>query len=786
MCDIPSYGKMLGNRKTFMRTSLILHGHFYQPPRENPATDLIPKQPSASPYEDWNERIYHDCYGANTHSRYLSPGGRILSLTNNFSFISFNFGHTLLKWIEEFHPDTHEKIIEADKLSIERLGHGNAMAQGYNHTILPLDSIENARLQIAWGIEDFILRYGRDPEGMWLPEAGINENVIDLLSEAGIKFVVLSPWQCKAVEDDKGTLTDLNGKSAPYDRPYILTGTTGKTISAFFYHPGLAESISFGHALTDADALYQNLLKIKDCDKRDLIHTATDGEIYGHHEPFGDMALAALIRKVGEREDFKLTNYGAFLASHPATLHATLHAGEDGKGTSWSCCHGVSRWYKDCGCHTGGEESWNQAWRTPLRTALNNLAEKLELIFDDEVQRIFSGALSPYCLLIKASAFMCNKESMHAFLAKLHNDYQFDESNDAKIAHLLSGAKYKHFSFTSCAFFFSDLSGIETRQNIKYALYAIKLFQRYNQGDLLRPFLSDLRMAKSNIKQQGNGMSIAQEEMKDLNGESEAALFFFLNRLFARKEEYQDNYGKYLLKSIKIEDNDNFEADILNDLSMELFHFSALASSSIDNGLNLYFCENDSENHPINRFRVTNENITERMLDAANIWIDNNINGVDTLSLDAMTRNLRHYAMLVKNNNYIPMETQMIENLGICLKTIKALLFSSPVTSWDEKKTNLDILIDFIKKCGRPNELKVLMDCFNQDLRAMALDIAEKGLSEDLMIRIRDLLELSRNHGYEPDCTKLQNCIYPYYTKEICTDIPASELHELFQSLNFE
>ena len=496
------------------RTSLILHGHFYQPPRENPFTGIIAKQSSAAPYSDWNERIFTDCYEANLHSRYLNADGRIISITNNFSYISYNFGPTLLSWMNEKHPEAIGMLKEADKASVKRLGHGNAMAQSYNHTILPLDKLRDARLQIEWGAMDFERNFGRKAEGMWLPECGVNKDVIQLLADEGMKFVILSPWQCRAVEDENGKMTVLSGKPAPYWQPYILTGTNGGTIAAFFYHPGLAESISFGHALRSADNLYQTLLGIKKSDKKALIHTATDGEIYGHHEPYGDMALAALIRKVEERDDFVFDNYASFLERNPAVRHAELHQGEESRGTSWSCSHGVSRWYKDCGCHTGGDEGWNQTWRTPLRNALTHLGEKLDSVFSDEIKKIFGTSVKPEDILRLAGKEFIGELSMREFIELLHKEYGFASSYDVELAHLLSGIKNKHFSFTSCGFFFSDISGIEPRQDIKYALYAIKMFQPYSQGDLLFPFLSELRHAKSNIKAQGDGMNIAQEEMK--------------------------------------------------------------------------------------------------------------------------------------------------------------------------------------------------------------------------------------------------------------------------------
>ena len=532
------------------RTSLILHGHFYQPPRENPFTGIIAKQASAAPYSDWNEKIYTDCYEANMHSRYLNADGRIISITNNFSYISYNFGPTLLSWMNEKHPESVEILAEADKASIKRLGHGNAMAQSYNHTILPLDNVRDARLQIEWGAMDFEHYFGRKAEGMWLPECGVNKDVIQLLSDEGMKFVILSPWQCRTVEDEKGRMMPLAGKPAPYWEPYILTGSNGGEIAAFFYHPGLAEAISFG--------LYRMLFDIKENEGRPLIHTATDGEIYGHHEPYGDMALAALIRKVEERDDFIFDNYASFLEKNPAVKHAELHQGEEGKGTSWSCSHGVSRWYKDCGCHTGGENGWNQAWRTPLRNALKNLGEKLDSVLTEEIRRIFGGGVKAEEILALAGKEFIGELSMKEFIDELHKKYSFASSYDVELAHLLSGIKNKHFSFTSCGFFFSDISGIEPRQDIKYALYAIRMFQPYSQGDLLFPFLSELRNAKSNIKAQGDGMNIAQEEMKGLPGEAEASLYFFLNRMLARKEDWKDSYGRFLLAHMDIDDADNY------------------------------------------------------------------------------------------------------------------------------------------------------------------------------------------------------------------------------------
>ena len=713
------------------RTSIILHGHFYQPPRENPFTGIVPKQGSASPYSDWNERIYHDCYGANLNSRYLDASGRIISITNNFSYISYNFGSTLLSWLSEMHPDAIDLLVEADRESIERLGHGNAMAQG-----------------------DFEHFFGRKAEGMWLPECGVNKDVIQLLADEGIKFIILSPWQCKAVEDESGKMVALQGKAAPYWQPYILTGTNGGEIAAFFYHPGLAESISFGHMLRSADNLYETLKQIQKTDGKPLIHTATDGEIYGHHEPYGDMALAALIRKVDERDDFVMDNYASYLERHPATLHAELHLGEGGKGTSWSCSHGVSRWYKDCGCHTGGEPGWNQAWRTPLRNGLAALGDKLDTIFQEEIKKIFGPQVDPEEILRLAGREYIGEISMRELIENLHKKYSFASLYDVELAHLLSGIKNKHFSFTSCGFFFSDLSGIEPRQDIKYALYAIKMFQPYYQGDLLYPFLADLRAAKSNIKAQGDGMNIAQEESKGLPGEAEAALCFFLNRIFAPENLRISRYGRFILSHDQVEGNsENYSADIVDTVAMEMSRFTVLSSSSIDNGINLYICQNDRNDNPINRIRVTNQDIPLRMMDDLYHWIDASMSSMTFSELADLARDMRHFSMLVKNSKYVPLETNIMENLGLTLKIIKSLFTVYVTIPSAEKQEILGNMIDFVKKCGRNTDIESINTIFSQNAGYLADTIRKNGFKEKEALEIDETLSMAYSHGFKPEKT---------------------------------
>jgi Alpha-amylase/alpha-mannosidase len=762
-------------------TKLILHGHFYQPPRENPSTGLIPKQPSAYPFEDWNEKITAECYEANCNSRYLSTEGRIVSLTNNFEYISYNFGPTLLSWLEKNRSDVYEKIIDADRKSLKRLGHGNAMAQGFNHTILPLDNEKDAKLQIDWGIADFINRYKRDPEGLWLPECGINGPVIDLLSTFGIKFVVLSPWQCKAVETENGIIVDLAGGPAPFFNSYILTGPKGGTVSAFFYNPTLSSDISFGHALRDADDLYEKLLSIRDSKEVSLIHAATDGEIYGHHEPYGDMALAALIKKCNERNDFEMTNYGTLLAERPATLHAVLKDGDDGKGTSWSCSHGVSRWFKDCGCHTGGEDGWNQKWRTPLRNALRNNGTRIDSIFKYQTEKMFSGKLSSEELLHIAAPAITGAVEMSSFVKSLHSKFEFNSEYDDDIANLLTGQKNKHFSFTSCGFFFSDISGIEPKQDIAYALYAIKLYQKYYKEDLLLPFLIDLNEAKSNIKSEGTGMTLAQSLQNEIPGEVEASLFFFLNNTMATMLKKATVYGRFSLA--RFEKKEEFSVvEIIDSMNLSRQKFKILSSASLEHGLNLYFSNADDTKSVI---KVTSENIPERLFDTATIWLLHNyqVNSIENFILSA--DNIINYCLIAGNGGRELDEEVRKQHLMTSFRIIEGLLNNFPGRENTLKLEYIEKLANLIHAIGNGNDRITVRKLLTGRFDAIATEMKKSGLTREIAEETESLLKVSRNLSIEPDLRKIQNETYLYLRGEKKCPEAEDRLKSLSDALNF-
>ncbi|MCL6482072.1 MAG: DUF3536 domain-containing protein, partial [Firmicutes bacterium] len=359
-----------------MERYICIHGHFYQPPRENPWLEAIEQQDSAYPYHDWNERITAECYAPNAASRILDSEGRIVRIVNNYARISFNFGPTLLAWMEQHAQETYRAVLEADRESRERFGgHGSALAQAYNHLIMPLANSRDKRTQIRWGIHDFVHRFGRRPEGMWLPETAVDLETLELMAEQGIRFTILEPGQARRVRPIGGrTWRDVAGGRIDPTTAYRLRLKSGHSICLFFYDGPIARAVAFEGLLARGENFANRLVSAFN-DSRSwaqLVHIATDGETYGHHHLYGDMALAYALQYLEEHRLARLTNYGQYLELHPPTQEVEIF-----ENTSWSCAHGVERWRSDCGCNTGGHPGWNQAWRAPLREALDWLRDTL-------------------------------------------------------------------------------------------------------------------------------------------------------------------------------------------------------------------------------------------------------------------------------------------------------------------------------------------------------------------------------------------------------------------------
>ena len=345
-----------------MSKYVCIHGHFYQPLRENPWLEVVEVQDNAAPFHDWNERITAECYAPNTAARIMGPAGRITEIVNNYERISFNFGATLLSWMQNQAPETYESIITADHAARKRWGHGGAMAQIYHHVIMPLCNRRDKTTQIAWGLADFARRYGRKAKGIWLSETAADSETLDLLAKAGVEFTILAPHQCAGVRQTPDQPWQDVGGGVDMTRPYVVRLNEGRSITVFFYQGEVSRAVAFEHLLNDGARFAGRILGAfgNGGAKAPLISLATDGESYGHHHRFGEMALAFALEQIDQDKDVELTNYAAYLEKHPATWEAKIV-----ENSSWSCAHGVERWRSDCGCNTGANPSWNQRWRAP-------------------------------------------------------------------------------------------------------------------------------------------------------------------------------------------------------------------------------------------------------------------------------------------------------------------------------------------------------------------------------------------------------------------------------------
>lgn len=487
--------------------ALIIHGHFYQPPRENPWTGAIDREQSARPFHDWNERIHLECYRPNAFARVVNGQGQIERIVNNYLNINFNFGPTLMSWLERAHPQTHARVIDADRASVARHhGHGCAIAQAYGHAILPLCSERDARTQMRWGIADFRYRFGRAPEAMWLPETACNSDTLSLLIDEGMKYVILSPHQAERVREAPGAEWRVvaDGGIDPR-KPYRFfhRDGSGRSLAVFFYDDGIARAIAFEGLLSSSEALVERLLR--GAGDAALVNVATDGESYGHHFKFGDRCLAYALEFETARRGLAVMNYGEFLEHNPPTEEVEIKAGPDGKGTSWSCAHGVGRWFRNCGCHTGGEPGWNQEWRGPLRAAFDLLRDDCDRWFEEMGAGLLRDpweARDAY-----ASVILSRGAERERFLTR-HARPGLDDARRTRAMHLLEMQRNATLMYTSCGWFFTEISGIETVQTMKYAARAMDLMTELRITPPLDRFHDALAQARSNIEEMGTGADV--------------------------------------------------------------------------------------------------------------------------------------------------------------------------------------------------------------------------------------------------------------------------------------
>jgi alpha-amylase/alpha-mannosidase (GH57 family) len=538
---------------------LCIHGHFYQPPRENPWLETVETQDSAAPYHDWNERITAECYAPNGAARIVNAENRIVRILNNYGWISFNFGPTLLSWLKDNAPRVYRMILDADVNSRERFsGHGSAMAQVYNHIIMPLASTRDRITQIRWGIADFQSRYGRKPEGMWLSETAVDTETLELLAAHDISFVVLAPHQCARVrplaapkaEEPAAVATPASDPSATNGvdpatkaktagwietpdasvdttQPYLVRITENRSIAVFFYDGPRSRAIAFEGLLNDGKSFANRLLSgFSNADRSQLVHVATDGESYGHHHRYGEMALAFALKLIADGNQARITNYGEFLEKFPPALEAQIV--ED---TSWSCAHGIERWRSNCGCN-GGQQGWNQQWRKPLREALDWLRDAVAPLVQAKGKALFTDldrARNAYIQVV------LDREKRAAFLS-LYGSPGLTEAQHTDALELMELERHAMLMYTSCGWFFDEISGIETVQIIAYASRVLQLATSLfgEAGAALEAeFARQLDDAKSNVPAKKDGAAIYNDSVKNMRvGLEQVAAHYAISSIF--------------------------------------------------------------------------------------------------------------------------------------------------------------------------------------------------------------------------------------------------------------
>jgi alpha-amylase/alpha-mannosidase (GH57 family) len=497
--------------------ALVVHGHFYQPPRENPWTDELDREPSAAPHHDWNARIHAECYRANAFARIHDSRGRIEAIVNNYARMSFNFGPTLARWLERHDSVAHARLRVAVDDQRARLGHSGGMAQAYAHPIVPLLSPRDRQTQLLWGLLDYRRRFGHDAEGLWLPETAVTPESLETLIDLGVKFTILAPEQIAAVrapgQGKEWTVVDRDSLDTARAYRWPHRDGSGRAINIAVFDGPLSRSIAFGDIANRADALLGAVRSSADRSSvtgQRLVLCASDGELFGHHKKFADLTLAFASYVEAARQGIEVTNLGAYLDRHPPTWEARLAEGPEGEGTAWSCSHGVGRWRRDCGCSMAGPTSgWNQKWRAPLRDALDILRDAAADFFEDAASELLVdpwGARDAYGEVVDAG--VAERDALlEAFARPARARAGAMEPRD-RVRLLMELQRATLLMYSSCGWFFDDVAGLESSLVIRFGAHAIDLFQQAGGTPPVRDFLGKLAEAKSNKPAEGTGADV--------------------------------------------------------------------------------------------------------------------------------------------------------------------------------------------------------------------------------------------------------------------------------------
>ena len=468
---------------------LIVHGHFYQPPRDDPWTGEIDREPSAAPYHDWNERVTAECYRPNGWARILDEAGRIVAIVDNYEHLSFNVGPTLLSWLEANAPEVYHRILTADA------HRGRAIAQAYGHAILPICNDRDLRTQVRWGQADFRHRFGREPEGMWLPETAVDDRVLTVLAEEGVRFTILAPGQISAVRPgpDHGWQA-VDPASLDTRRAYRWRHPSQPELGVdlVVYDGDISHDVAFGGF--PSQVVLDRIVQQGDSEGG-LVAVACDGETFGHHHHFAERGVAYAMAVEAGRRAVATPLLAEWLDGHPAEWEAQVRL------SAWSCAHGVGRWMEDCGCHTGGEPGWNQAWRRPLRNALDLLRDNANEVFERRAAKVLRD---PWVARDAYVDVLLGATTIDAFLTA----HAIVGADAVEALTLLECQRHAMLMYTSCGWFFNDLAGIETLQILRYAARCLDLLEELGEPAPTEAFLDVLAQASSNSPEEGDGRDL--------------------------------------------------------------------------------------------------------------------------------------------------------------------------------------------------------------------------------------------------------------------------------------